>query len=160
MTPSFLATSHTFTDWPLKVKAVLRAITSSAETFDKSVVMSSLMPSLKYSCSGSPLMFWNGSTQTETSRDEPARALARRRRRSGELADAGDQLAPAGRSPLPVPLLEVGALDLVERHWRHGAVEAGLDQGQRGPRGVGLGAHPLRFRRLGRPQDDDRAWRP
>src|SRR5207244_1920220 len=41
----------------------------SAETFDRSVVMSSLMPSLKYSCSGSPLMFWNGSTHTETSRD-------------------------------------------------------------------------------------------
>jgi hypothetical protein len=49
---------------------VLRAITSSAETLDKSVVMSSLIPSLKYSCSGSPLMFWNGSTQTETIRAE------------------------------------------------------------------------------------------
>ena len=69
MTPSFRATSQTFTDWPLKVKAVFLAITSSAETFDRSVVMSSLMPSLKYSCSASPLMFWNGRTQIETSRD-------------------------------------------------------------------------------------------
>ena len=29
---------------------------------DSAVVMSSTMPSAKYSCSGSPLMFWNGST--------------------------------------------------------------------------------------------------
>jgi hypothetical protein len=26
------------------------------------VIMSSTMPSAKYSCSGSPLMFWNGNT--------------------------------------------------------------------------------------------------
>ena len=58
--------SQTLTDCPLKVKAVLRAVTAKADTFDKSVVMSSLIPSLKYSCSGSPLMFWNGSTQIET----------------------------------------------------------------------------------------------
>ena len=44
---------------------MFRATTSSADTFDRSVVMSSLMPSLKYSCSASPLMFENGSTQME-----------------------------------------------------------------------------------------------
>ena len=68
-TLSALATSHTFTDRPLNVNAVLRAMTSSADTFDRSVVMSSQMPSLKYSCSGSPLMFWNGSTHTDSAPD-------------------------------------------------------------------------------------------
>jgi hypothetical protein len=29
---------------------------------DRPVIMSSTMPSAKYSCSGSALMFWNGST--------------------------------------------------------------------------------------------------
>ena len=32
---------------------------------DSPVMMSSTMPSAKYSCSGSPLMFWNGSTAME-----------------------------------------------------------------------------------------------
>ena len=35
------------------------------EIFDKSVIMSSEIPSLKYSCSGSPLMFANGKTAIE-----------------------------------------------------------------------------------------------
>src|SRR5439155_22530578 len=68
LTPSLLATSQTSTDWPLNVKAVLRAITARAEPFDKSVVMSSLIPSLKYSCSASPLMLANGRTHTHTCR--------------------------------------------------------------------------------------------
>ena len=40
----------------------MRAITKSDWKRDSSVMMSSVMPSVKYSCSGSPLMFWNGST--------------------------------------------------------------------------------------------------
>ena len=43
-------------------KRRVRAITKSPETFDRSVMMSSVMPSLKYSCSGSPLMLVKGST--------------------------------------------------------------------------------------------------
>ena len=65
LTSSFRAISRQSIDCPLKVKAVLRAITPSAEIFDRSVVMSSLIPSLKYSCSESPLMFWKGSTQID-----------------------------------------------------------------------------------------------
>ncbi len=60
------ATSIASTAWPLKVKAVLRATTSRAETLLRSVMMSSLMPSLKYSCCGSSLMLANGRTQIET----------------------------------------------------------------------------------------------
>ncbi|MHB8528134.1 MAG: hypothetical protein ACYC8V_01305 [Caulobacteraceae bacterium] len=62
-TPSRAATSATPTLLPLKVKAVLRDTTERAETFDRSVMMSSLMPSEKYACSASPLMLANGSTQ-------------------------------------------------------------------------------------------------
>jgi hypothetical protein len=32
---------------------------------DNAVMISSTMPSVKYSCSGSPLMFWNGNTAIE-----------------------------------------------------------------------------------------------
>jgi hypothetical protein len=44
------------------VKLELRAITVRPAIFDKSVMMSSLMPSEKYSCSGSPDMLVNGKT--------------------------------------------------------------------------------------------------
>ena len=40
----------------------MRAITNSERKRDSSVMMSSVMPSVKYSCSGSPLMLGNGST--------------------------------------------------------------------------------------------------
>jgi hypothetical protein len=46
----------------LYVKLELRAITNSQWMRDRAVMISSTMPSAKYSCSGSPLMFWNGST--------------------------------------------------------------------------------------------------
>jgi hypothetical protein len=49
----------------LYVKLELRAMTKNHRTFDSAVMMSSLMPSAKYSCSVSPLMFWNGSTAIE-----------------------------------------------------------------------------------------------
>jgi hypothetical protein len=42
-----------------------RAITKIEWNFDSSVMTSSLMPSAKYSCSGSPLMFAKGRTATE-----------------------------------------------------------------------------------------------
>jgi hypothetical protein len=44
------------------VKLELREITSRPAIFDKSVITSSLMPSEKYSCSGSPDMLVNGRT--------------------------------------------------------------------------------------------------
>jgi hypothetical protein len=37
-------------------------MTNSARDFDNSVMTSSAMPSAKYSCSGSPLIFANGNT--------------------------------------------------------------------------------------------------
>src|SRR5262250_2927052 len=48
--------------FPLKVKLELRAITNNHLNRESAVMISSTMPSEKYSCSGSPLMFVNGST--------------------------------------------------------------------------------------------------
>ena len=47
------------------MKLELRAITNSHGNRAISVVISSTMPSAKYSCSGSPDMFWNGSTASD-----------------------------------------------------------------------------------------------
>ncbi len=41
-------------------------MTDSAETLLRSVMMSSLMPSAKYSCSASPLILAKGRTQTDS----------------------------------------------------------------------------------------------
>src|SRR3982750_2898388 len=86
------------TDCPLNWNAVFRAVTESAETFDISVVMSSLMPSLKYSCSASPLMLTNGSTQT----DGPLRRI-------GERAALALAVSPARAAMLDSTLRQPGA---------------------------------------------------
>src|SRR5882757_9482773 len=44
------------------MKEELRAITKNQRSFDSAVMMSSLMPSEKYSCSESPLILLKGST--------------------------------------------------------------------------------------------------
>ena len=44
------------------MKDELRAITKNQRSFDSAVMMSSLIPSEKYSCSGSPLMLSKAST--------------------------------------------------------------------------------------------------
>jgi len=44
------------------VKLELRAITNNNRDFDRTVMMSSAMPSAKNSCSESPLMFVNAKT--------------------------------------------------------------------------------------------------
>src|SRR6185369_8167634 len=53
------------TDRPLYVKVELRAITNSDLKRDSAVMMSSTMPSAKYSCSESTLNVWNGRTAIE-----------------------------------------------------------------------------------------------
>src|SRR5712691_3249814 len=40
-------------------------MTKSQRIRESAVMISSTMPSLKYSCSGSPLMFWNGKTEID-----------------------------------------------------------------------------------------------
>src|SRR5258708_22905841 len=50
---------------PLYVNDEFRAITNNDFKRDKAVMMSSAIPSAKYSCSGSPLMLVNGSTAIE-----------------------------------------------------------------------------------------------
>src|SRR6516164_9606823 len=64
-TPNSRPTRFTSTAWPLYVKLELRAITKSQRTRDSAVMISSTMPSTKYSCSGSPLILAKGSTAIE-----------------------------------------------------------------------------------------------
>ena len=64
-TPNSRATAGTRTGLPLWTKAELREITSRSRKRDSSVMMSSVRPSAKNSCSGSPLMLANGSTAIE-----------------------------------------------------------------------------------------------
>src|SRR5262249_48373947 len=75
-TPSSRPTCFTPTALPLYVKLELRAMTKSQRMRDSAVMISSTIPSAKYSCSGSPLIFWNGSTAIDglsgRGGDEPA----------------------------------------------------------------------------------------
>ena len=52
----------TSTACPLYAKLELAAMTNSQRMRASAVIISSTMPSVKYSCSGSPLRFWNGNT--------------------------------------------------------------------------------------------------
>src|SRR5215831_10113770 len=61
-TPSSHPTCFTSTAWPLYVKLELRAMTNSQRMRLSAVMISSTMPSAKYSCSGSPLILAKGST--------------------------------------------------------------------------------------------------
>jgi hypothetical protein len=49
----------------LKTKDEARAATRSPSTFPSAVINSSVIPSEKYSLSGSALRFWNGSTASD-----------------------------------------------------------------------------------------------
>jgi hypothetical protein len=75
---------------------------------------------------------------------------------AGERPDAAQELSPAGRVGVSVPCAELGALDLVEGQRRDMPIEGCLDQRAHRSCGICLGAHPLRLRRLDRPEDDDR----
>ena len=85
---------------------MLRETIDSADTLPRSVMMSSVMPSEKYSCSGSPLMLANGSTQMLTSDLRPP-AAAGGAAFFGVPSFASSALRrplkarPAGRSPQP-----------------------------------------------------------
>src|SRR6266403_2006111 len=61
-TPSSLPTSCTFAGLFLQAKVEPRSITNKPGTRDRSVTRSSVIPSLKYSCCGSPLRLVNGIT--------------------------------------------------------------------------------------------------
>jgi hypothetical protein len=73
------------------VKLELRAITNSDLKCDNAVMMSSTIPSAKYSCSGSPLMLENGSTAIEGLSEG----------NGGFLGSDGDATLMAGESPRP-----------------------------------------------------------
>src|ERR1700687_4369292 len=87
---------------------------------DSAVMISSTMPSAKYSCSGSPLMFWNGITASDGLSGsggmllDGIAMLARARAKRGDLhveiavfarhtrPDRGDDLGPYEEVPWPL----------------------------------------------------------
>ena len=75
----------------------LRAITNSDLKRDSAAMMSSTIPSAKYSCSGSPLMFANGKTAMEgrsgNASDTPASAVV--------SAAVSSRTTPTKRMPRP-----------------------------------------------------------
>jgi hypothetical protein len=89
------------------VKLELRAMTNSQRMCESAETMSSTTPSAKYSCSGSPLRFRNGSTAIEglsgraSACADVASALAKAT--GGDLASSDDRTsstAPMNRKPL------------------------------------------------------------
>ena len=96
LTSSSRATLGRSTFWPLNRKLLLREMTKRAETLERSVMISSLMPSEKYSCSGSPLILAKGETQMESLRVAAGGGL-NRRSAAGQVASTGHDLPPAGR---------------------------------------------------------------
>jgi hypothetical protein len=142
------------TGLPLSEKAVLRPMIASAETLDRSVMMSSLMPSEKYSCSASPLMLTNGSTQMTT-------------RRAGSRLGAGSAaglMAPASELMLLTTLCQPGqdvspvpANRSAHWIWLNGIggntpSRLTLHQGAEFARRIRFGPNPLRLDRIVRPQ--------
>ena len=90
--------------WPLYVKVLLRAITNSQRIRDSAVMISSTMPSAKYSCSGSPDMFWNGSTAIDGLSGNGSGASAPTRAADAvppSPASGGGLLAAADATPSP-----------------------------------------------------------
>src|SRR6478672_6574831 len=69
--------------------------------------------------------------------------------------DACLQLGPARMGCSAAPAVDIGTLDLVERHRRQSAVDTGLDEFAGIARKISLGAHPLRLDRGRRPQHDN-----
>ncbi len=94
-TPSSAANFCTSTARPLNLNEELREITNSSRNRDSSVMMSSVMPSAKNSCSGSPLMLLNGSTAID--------GLSARSRAPADLAAAGSFAAAGAMAALPAP---------------------------------------------------------
>ena len=79
------------------MKLELRAITVRPAIFDKSVMMSSLMPSEKYSCSGSPDMLVNGKTAIDAATFGSGLAAWIGRRWGSSRWDAISRPGSAGR---------------------------------------------------------------
>ena len=91
-------------------KLVLRATTINPETLDRSVMMSSVMPSEKYCCSGSTLTLVNGSTAMDGLRNDSRSAhrlrlaiasLRRSARSSSSHPRTLDRLVPRSGSHGP-----------------------------------------------------------
>ena len=129
-------------------------------------MMSSLMPSLKYSCSASPLMLANGRTQIETrgvaaaagaehGADLPALRGARARDHGAERAQHFLERRAPG---VFAPVVEVGRMQGAHVHGQAGLFES--HRNQDAPIGglARLAAHPAGGHRSRGPDDQHGTW--
>jgi hypothetical protein len=99
----------------------LRAITKNQRNLDSAVIMSSLMPWEKYSCSGSPLMLTKGSTAMA------GRSGSGRAGRAGSCVSSGREPAAwAGSTPFVQGVVGIGLVNL-QRQRRLGVARIDLD---------------------------------
>ena len=83
LTPSFSPISRTSTSLPLKAKQDVREATCMPGTLARALMISSVIPSLKYSFSGSALMFASGRTAMALAAGAGVRPAATGRLRPG-----------------------------------------------------------------------------
>ena len=89
-TPSSCATCFASSDLPLYAKLELRAITKNQRNRVSAVIMSSVIPSARYSCSFSPLKLANGRTAID---GLCSRSIG------GDLVSAISSVGPCAGSP-------------------------------------------------------------
>ena len=92
-------------------------------------MMSSTMPSAKYSCSGSPLMFWNGSTAIDGLSGSGERGLGRCRRLPDPGRDAIDADRPGDVLELLLAHVLEGQIELVAHLIAHTSSEMQIPPG-------------------------------
>ena len=114
LTPSFSPICRTSTSLPLKAKEEVREATWMPGTLARALMISSVMPSLKYSFSGSALMLASGRT---------AMAL----RAAGRAASDRVGTVACGRAASAVHLAE--RLDELAARWRTGPPGSGPGRG-------------------------------
>ena len=88
LTPSFSPICRTSTSLPLKAKEEVREATCMPGTLARALMISSVMPSLKYSFSGSALMLASGRTAMALRAARGGRRPTGRHGRLGRAADA------------------------------------------------------------------------
>ena len=121
------------------MKVELRAITNSHLIRDSAVMMSSTMPSTKYSCSGSPLIFWNGKTAIDGLSGSASAGVALAGAAAAVSLHAIDAHRPGDVLDLLLAQILEGEVELVAHLVAHHAADADAAR-----LGQGLPAAPRR----------------
>ena len=135
------------------MKALLREITASADTLLKSVMMSSVMPSLNYSCSASPLILAKGSTQMAVRAARwrsgrcgaAARRCGRRRADVDQRFDGAQQVLDLLAAGIDPGIVEIDGMKRAHIDGQCRALESDGHEDAAISRVARLAAHPARF---------------